>query len=152
MSRELRFDEIGIWSEVKLEILKKYADAYSKILSAQGKVSLFHVYIDAFAGAGKHVSKATQLLVTGSPLNALAVRPQFREFHLIDIKSQKIENLRTLIGERKDVFLYQGDSHGHGKMAHVSGVDEAIRALADTSEFNAGVCSLSAAYMVGNQR
>ncbi len=109
MGRQLQFDEIGGWSEIKLEILKKYAAAYSTILSAQTKASLFHVYIDAFAGAGKHLSKATQEFVPGSPLNALAVQPQFREFHLIDIAPEKIENLRELIGPRKDVFLYQGD-------------------------------------------
>ena len=33
--RELKFDEIGYWSELKLEIIKKYAAAYSKILAAQ---------------------------------------------------------------------------------------------------------------------
>jgi three-Cys-motif partner protein len=109
MSRQLQFDEIGGWSELKLEILKKYAAAYSTILTAQTKASLFHVYIDAFAGAGKHLSKATQEFVPGSPLNALAVQPQFREFHLIDIAPDKIENLRELIGPRKDVFIYQGD-------------------------------------------
>ena len=109
MGRQLQFDEIGGWSELKLEILKKYAAAYSTILSAQTKASLFHVYIDAFAGAGKHFSKATQEFVPGSPLNALAVQPQFREFHLIDIAPEKIENLRELIGPRKDVFIYQGD-------------------------------------------
>lgn len=109
MGRQLQFDEIGGWSELKLEILKKYAAAYSTILSAQRKASLFHVYIDAFAGAGKHLSKATQEFVPGSPLNALAVQPEFREFHLIDIAPEKIENLRELIGPRKDVFIYQGD-------------------------------------------
>jgi three-Cys-motif partner protein len=109
MGRQLQFDEIGGWSELKLEILKKYAAAYSTILSAQTKASLFHVYIDAFAGAGKHLSKATQEFVPGSPLNALVVQPQFSEFHLIDIAPEKIENLRELIGPRKDVFIYQGD-------------------------------------------
>lgn len=109
MSKQLQFDEIGGWSEIKLEILKKYAVAYSTILSAQTKTSFFHVYIDAFAGAGKHLSRATKELVPGSPLNALAVRPQFREFHLIDIAPEKIENLRELIGTRTDVFIYQGD-------------------------------------------
>lgn len=109
MGRQLQFDEIGGWSELKLEILKKYAATYSTILSAQTKASLFHVYIDAFAGAGKHLSRATREFVPGSPLNALAVQPQFREFHLIDIAPEKIENLRELIGPRKDVFIYQGD-------------------------------------------
>ncbi len=109
MSKQLQFDEIGGWSELKLEILKKYAAAYSTILSAQTKASFFHVYIDAFAGAGKHLSKTSQEFVPGSPLNALAVQPQFREFHLIDIAPEKIEALRDLVGPRKDVFIYQGD-------------------------------------------
>jgi three-Cys-motif partner protein len=105
----VQFDEIGDWSEIKLDILKKYAAAYSTILSARTKASLFHVYIDAFAGAGQHISKTTQEFIPGSPLNALAVRPQFREFHLIDIAPKKVENLRELIGSRTDVFIYQGD-------------------------------------------
>lgn len=109
MRGQLQFDEIGNWSELKLEILKKYAVAYSTILSAQTKASLFHVYIDAFAGAGQHVSKTTQEFVPGSPLNALAVQPRFREFQLIDIAPEKIEHLRELIGDRKDVFIYHGD-------------------------------------------
>jgi three-Cys-motif partner protein len=109
MIKPLQFDEIGLWSELKLEILRKYATAYSTILSSQTKTPLFHVYIDAFAGAGEHLSKTTQELVPGSPLNALAVHPQFREFHLIDIKPEKIENLQKLVGARKDVHIYQGD-------------------------------------------
>lgn len=108
ISARLQFDEIGIWSELKLEILKKYAAAYSTILSAQ-KTSFFHVYIDAFAGAGKHLSRNTLAFVPGSPLIALAVEPPFREFHLIDIKAERTENLRDLIGPRNDVFIYQGN-------------------------------------------
>ena len=34
-SIEFRGDEIGDWTEVKLDIIKKYAVAYSKILAAQ---------------------------------------------------------------------------------------------------------------------
>lgn len=106
---ELQFDEVGYWSEIKLEILKEYASAYSRILSAQKAPALSHVYIDAFAGAGVHVAKQTGKFVPGSPLNALLVRPPFREYHLIDIIAEKIENLRALIGDRKDVFIHQGD-------------------------------------------
>src|SRR5260370_32312386 len=102
MRSQLQFDEIGDWSELKLEIINKYAVAYSTILSGQTKASLFHVYIDAFAGAGQHLSKTTREFVPGSPLNALAVQPQFREFHLIDIAPEKIEHLRELVGARKD--------------------------------------------------
>jgi three-Cys-motif partner protein len=104
-----QFDRIGYWSEIKLEIIKSYAAQYSKILAAQNKPSLYHVYIDAFAGSGVHLTKATQDFIPGSPLNALNVRPPFREYHLIDIKPEKVESLKGLIGSRRDVFVYQGD-------------------------------------------
>jgi three-Cys-motif partner protein len=104
-----KIDEIGRWTEVKLDILKRYAVEYSRILSNQKDPSFFHVYIDAFAGAGFHLSKTTGEMVLGSPLNALLVRPPFRQFHLIDLDGDKIDGLRALIGERKDVLLYHGD-------------------------------------------
>jgi hypothetical protein len=39
----MKIDEVGYWSELKLEIIKKYAAAYSQILSAQ-KQHLQHDY------------------------------------------------------------------------------------------------------------
>jgi three-Cys-motif partner protein len=109
MRGQLQFDEIGYWSEIKLEILKNYARAYSTILSARENPSFYHIYIDAFAGAGVHVSETTGDFVLGSPLNALRVRPPFREYHLIDIKRERVENLKKLVGSNKDVFICQGD-------------------------------------------
>jgi three-Cys-motif partner protein len=106
---EFRFDEIGYWSEIKLEILKNYATEYSKILSAQKKPALRHIYIDAFAGAGVHQTRSSGDFVPGSPMNALNVRPPFKEYHLIDIVPEKVENLRKLIGPRDDVFIYEGN-------------------------------------------
>ncbi len=104
-----KIDEIGPWSEVKLDILKRYAVEYSKILSNWKNPTFTHVYIDAFAGAGYHLSKASGEMVPGSPLNALVVNPPFREFHLVDLDGDKIDGLRALIGDRKDVHLYHGD-------------------------------------------
>jgi three-Cys-motif partner protein len=102
-------DQIGIWSELKLQILKEYYDAYSKILSSQGQANFTHIYVDAFSGPGVHISKATGEPVAGSPLNALMVQPPFKEYHLIDQDGNKIEMLKEMVGERSDVFLYQGD-------------------------------------------
>ena len=48
---------------------------------------------DAFAGAGVYISRTTGEFVLGSPLNALNVEPPFREFHLIDLDSEKTEAL-----------------------------------------------------------
>jgi three-Cys-motif partner protein len=106
---EFRFDEIGYWSEIKLEILKSYATEYSTILSAQKEPPLRHIYIDAFAGAGVHLTRSSGDFVPGSPMNALNVRPPFKEYHLIDIVPEKVENLRKLIAPRNDVFIYEGN-------------------------------------------
>jgi three-Cys-motif partner protein len=104
-----KIDEIGPWSEVKLDILKRYAVEYSKILSSQRKPPFFHVYVDAFAGAGFHLSETTGEMVLGSPLNALLVQPPFCEYHLIDLDGDKVAGLRQLIGDRRDVFLHKGN-------------------------------------------
>jgi three-Cys-motif partner protein len=108
-SKKLHIDEIGPWSEVKLDILQRYATEYSKILSNQESPSLYHCYIDAFAGPGKHYSKTQDKMVLGSPINALLVKPPFREFFLIDLDGEKIEELRRAIGPRDDVHLHRGD-------------------------------------------
>ncbi len=57
MNGLLRYDEIGYWSEIKLDIIKEYASAYSRIISKQRRPKFYHLYIDGFAGAGKHKSK-----------------------------------------------------------------------------------------------
>ena len=109
MARESKYDEIGYWSEIKLDIIKDYASVYSRILSSQKEPSLYHIYIDAFAGAGKHISKKTGTFVLGSPLNALQVEPPFREYHFIDLDKQKIASLEETAGSRLDVHIYHGD-------------------------------------------
>lgn len=105
----MRFDEIGYWSEVKLDIVREYASAYSTIVSAQKNPPLYHIYIDAFAGAGIHVSRQSGEFVAGSPLNALLIRPPFREYHFIDLDTQKVDALTAMVGGRKDVHIHKGD-------------------------------------------
>jgi len=107
VSAQLKVDEIGYWSEVKLDIIRRYAAAYSKILSKQG--GLYHVYIDGFAGAGEHLRKGTSEKVAGSPLQALTVAPPFREFFFIDSDPSKVAHLRRLAGDRTDVHILAGD-------------------------------------------
>jgi len=113
VAKPLKFDEIGRWSEVKLDIVREYAVPYSRIMTSQG---FHHLYIDAFAGAGVHVSKATGEYVAGSPLNALLVEPPFRECHFIDLNHGRAELLRTLASEAladrpegPEVFVSEGD-------------------------------------------
>lgn len=46
-----RLDVVGYWTEIKLQILREYANAYALVLNSQPHIK--HVaYIDGFAGAG----------------------------------------------------------------------------------------------------
>ena len=106
--KKLKLDEIGEWSELKLDILKKYAGAYCTILKAR---NLHPVYIDAFAGAGTHIRKGTNELVLGSPLNALRVQPPFDALHLIDLDQTKVAELKRHTDGMKHVHVYGGNAN-----------------------------------------
>ena len=109
-AKALKLDEIGYWSEVKLEIVRKYAAAYSRILSIQPFIKA-HIYIDAFAGAGAHISKATGQMVAGSPMNAMHIEPPFSELHFIDLKKSRAAALRRLVEAENNprVKVHEGD-------------------------------------------
>lgn len=107
--RKPPFDEIGYWSEIKLDILRRYATEYSKIISAQRDPSFIHVYIDGFAGSGLHLSKASGALVPGSPMIALQIQPPFNHYYFVDIEAAKIQQLEEVAGQRPEVELCQGD-------------------------------------------
>lgn len=105
-------DEIGIWSEVKLAIIKEYASTYTKIMDAQRREripSLRWLYVDGYAGSGHHVSKTRGDLVEGSPLIALNTVPPFHEYHFIDSDPARASELRRESGNRPDVFTYSED-------------------------------------------
>jgi three-Cys-motif partner protein len=101
-----KFDEIGYWSELKLEIIEKYGSAYTK---AFNNTRLKKYYIDSFSGAGVHLSKQTGTQIEGSPARALKVFPPFDGFHFIDVDAEKTAFLRANWGNRSDVHIYTGD-------------------------------------------
>ncbi len=103
-----KHDEIGYWSEVKLDIVRKYASAYSTIMNKQKEIRSY-LYIDAFAGAGVHIRKQTREFVAGSPLNALVISPAFPEYHFIDLDGDKVDKLAEIVGKRSDVSIHKGD-------------------------------------------
>jgi three-Cys-motif partner protein len=102
------FDEIGPWSEIKLDILRDYAAPYSRILKSN---RFHHGYIDAFSGPGLHIRKGGGDEVLGSPLVALSIQPPFDEYHFIDLDGEKVDFLRGQVGDRPDVTFYNVDSN-----------------------------------------
>lgn len=104
----MKLDSIGFWSEIKLEIIKEYAGAYTKIMNKQPWCKGY-VYIDAFAGAGKHISRRTGEMIPGSPLNALEVKPPFTEYHFIDLVEERAEVFRRIAEEYPNIYAYHSD-------------------------------------------
>lgn len=110
MTAPFRFDEIGGWSELKLEIIEKYGAAYTK---AFAKTQLKKFYVDSFSGAGVHLSKTTRAMVDGSPVRALRVAPPFDHFHFIDMDADKTRYLQTLCADRSNVTIHTGDASSY---------------------------------------
>jgi len=107
-SLPFQFDEIGYWSELKLEIVEKYGAAYTTAFKSEPYLKKY--YIDGFSGAGAHISKRTGELIDGSPVRALRVQPPFDGFYFIDMNPQKTSYLQKLCEGRSDVQIHTADS------------------------------------------
>lgn len=105
---ETDIDVVGYWTEIKLNILQDYSQAYAKILSQQRFIK-HYAYIDGFAGAGLHISKTTCQKIEGSPSIALNLQPGFSHYHFIDLDETRADQLRQLAAGRSDVTVYHGD-------------------------------------------
>ncbi len=106
MSRE--YDVIGFWTERKHQIIKKYALAYSRIMTKKG---FHHIYIDAHAGMGVHYSETSKSLVSGSPQIGLETNPPFKEYYFIDSDIDKVNILKRIVKDSPNVHVYHGDSN-----------------------------------------
>ena len=107
----LKFDEINYWTELKLEIIKKYGEAYTKAFARHPNLKKF--YIDGFSGAGVHLSKQSKQQVEGSPALALKVSPSFDHFFFVDMNPKKTRHLEKLCAGRSDVSIHTGDCNAY---------------------------------------
>jgi len=103
-------------------------------MAAQHDPSFTYIYIDAFAGSGRHISRRTREFIPGSPLNALNIEKPFLEYHFIDLNNVKVAQLESVAGERDDVFIYHGDCNVI--------LMEQVLPLADYSKYRRALCIL----------
>jgi three-Cys-motif partner protein len=106
MSSDLKIDEIGYWSEIKLSILEEYAKPYNQILLSN---QLHPIYVDGFAGAGHHTAKGSDRVIEGSPARALSIDPPFDTLYFVDLDSERVAQLKKLSADHTNVMVYQGD-------------------------------------------
>src|SRR5215218_2086807 len=108
MAPQFKFDEVNAWSEIKLEIVEKYGAAYTNAFAGQPRLKKF--YVDAFSGAGAHISKTSGTQIEGSPVRALKIRPPFDRFFFIDMNEHKTAHLKAQCANRTDVHIETGDA------------------------------------------
>lgn len=92
----VKFDTIGSWTKIKLEIIAEYAAAYMKIMKSK-RLKVY--YIDGFSGAGLHYDNSGGL-VEGSPVRVLEIPNPFRKYYFIDLDSGKTDFLKKLCETR----------------------------------------------------
>ena len=99
-------DEVGNWTQIKLEIVRKYSAAYTTVMRKQSAID-HYAYIDGFAGAGSHRARGKDEEIPGSP--AIALDHNYTQYHFVDLDRSRAERLRKLASNRENVTVYEGD-------------------------------------------
>lgn len=104
----------GDWTEDKLDKLRKYLPAYTRIFNSNPRARyLTTIYVDAFAGSGYRRSRSRGdaplfgevadpdaiALLKGSARIALEVEPPFDRYIFVDVKSAHAKALQALCDE-----------------------------------------------------
>ncbi len=118
----------GDWTRQKLNVLRKYLDAYMTIFTSNPKAQSFHtVYVDAFAGTGYQtmaepseaplfkelIESDTQAFLQGSARIALEMNKPFGEYLFIEKQAghvAELERLRAAFPDRR-IRIEQGDAN-----------------------------------------
>lgn len=132
------FEIIDRWTEIKHEIISKYAHAYSQIMRRNG---FKHAYVDGFSSSGECFSRTQGKFVWGSAVQAALTDPPFAEYHLIDLDEKKLARLVEIMKnvemsprQTGDVFIYEGDCNQI--------ITEEIIPLVRYDDYKRGLCLL----------
>jgi hypothetical protein len=102
-TRRLKFDEIGYWSEIKLDIVKDYASGLLANSGGAKKTSSLSRVHRCLRGRRLAHLKSNGRTYPRQP-HQRASSPT-----AIDIDRQKVALLRELTKDRRDVQFHQGD-------------------------------------------
>jgi three-Cys-motif partner protein len=105
----------GAWTLIKLEVIKKYLNAYTTALKNKGYRL---IYIDGFAGSGS-IDIWTGLAeddgrYDGSAKIAIANTPPFTDLIFIEKQHQRVKELRELaaVHANRRIEIRRGDANG----------------------------------------
>lgn len=119
----------GGWTQRKLEVLRKYLQAYTKIFKRNPRARFYSIsYVDAFAGTGTLRRPALGALATllpelqenekefrkGSVTRALEVEPSFDKYVFIEKDAKKcseLESIAAKFASRRKVEVINEDAN-----------------------------------------
>lgn len=96
------------WSEIKAEIVRRYATAYSQVMSRQAGLATY--YIEGFSRPSWYLPELFEGFLPTSVLQATVVEPRFRHYFLVDLDGGPATELRDIVGG-PDVTLLEGDGN-----------------------------------------
>jgi three-Cys-motif partner protein len=95
-------DTVGPWSEDKLELLRKYLNAYTAIMQGQRWCRNGYHYVDAFAGTGRPRARDEERYIDGSPRVALTIQNPFHSYTFVEMSPWRVQRLQELRDEFRD--------------------------------------------------
>jgi len=103
--------EVGEWGEDKYQLVRCYADIFSRAMS--GKWASL-VYVDLFAGAGRARLTDSHRIVAASPLLVLDVPKPFTTYIFCELDGLKADALRRRVqghGPSRNAHVVAGDAN-----------------------------------------
>src|SRR5579862_57843 len=147
----------GGWTQRKLEVLKKYLQAYTRIFKRNPKARYYSIsYVDAFAGTGTlrrpalgglakllpELQKIEEEFRKGSVTRALEVEPPFDKYFFIEKdprKCRELENILAKFAGRRNLSVVSDDAN-HALLEWCKNLDAAKeRAVVFLDPFGASV-------------
>lgn len=118
----------GPWTEIKLEILRKYLHFYTTALQSQRFELL---YIDAFAGTGSRTSlipgvpilelEERKVTLDGSAKIALTLEQPFDKYLFIEKNTKRIKELEKIQAEFPDKYIKIENADANSVLAELAG-------------------------------
>lgn len=103
----------GDWTQLKLDILRNYLDAFTTATKFKSPVA--RVFLDAFAGEGRGRSRETGDIFEGSTRIALATDdPPFSHLRFFELAPGRAAALQSTLDREfpgRDIKVYEGDAN-----------------------------------------
>jgi len=104
--------DVGAWAEEKYQLVRYYADIFSRAMSKKFRL----LYADIFAAAGHAMLRETRRIVPASPILVLDLPKPFSRYIYSELDTDNATALETRARRRapsRDVIVIHGDTNSN---------------------------------------